>query len=154
MAELRRLEPNFRKIAEVWVESLGEADLRPVVTSTRRTFTEQAKLFRAAQRPGHKYPAAPPGHSVHEWGMAFDVVLTPHSALFLVGPVWEKLGLGLWGGRFKDEIHFEATGAMKKAAGYDKRYPYDPTLEHAYNPLELLLRANLLSAAALSILGD
>lgn len=47
---------------------------RPVtVTSGVRTKEEQAKLYRDAQSGRSSFPAAPPGNSLHESGMAIDV---------------------------------------------------------------------------------
>jgi hypothetical protein len=62
---------------------------------------------------------------MHEWGLAFDIKLagldgpTQKAVLNAVGPFWEQIG-GRWGGRFKDEIHFEAPAEIKKRAGWKK----------------------------------
>jgi len=61
------------------------------------------------------YPAAPPGHSAHEYGYAFDMIVSPLSDLISAGEYWESLG-GIWGGRIGDEVHFEYPG-FKVALG-------------------------------------
>jgi hypothetical protein len=53
-------------------------------------------------------PAAPPGASAHEFGFAFDLVVTPWEALADVGYTWEQWG-GVWGSQ-RDPVHFEYPG--------------------------------------------
>jgi len=79
----------------------------------------------------------------------------PHSALFLLGPLWEKLG-GVWGGRFshRDEIHFEAGPALKKAAGYVKGAPYEEGIKEAFSPIEAFVPTKGLSGLVLSPIED
>lgn len=76
------------------------------LSSVRRTRGVQAKLYRAYINGRSKYPAAPPGHSTHELGRAFDIVGS-ESQLRRLGAIWESWG-GRWGGHFGDPIHFEA----------------------------------------------
>jgi len=76
------------------------------VTSVRRSSSEQARLYAAFLRGESRYPAAPPGHSLHELGRAWDMV-APAAILEQFGLLWESWG-GRWGGRFGDPIHFEA----------------------------------------------
>lgn len=76
------------------------------ITSTRRSAQEQAQLYRACGGGRCKYPVAPPGHSKHQVGRAWDMVAPP-PILRQLGAAWERIG-GTWGGRFGDEIHFEA----------------------------------------------
>jgi hypothetical protein len=76
------------------------------LTSTRRSRREQATLYRNYLAGHARYPAAPPGHSLHEQGRAFDYV-APEGVLRALGEIWESVG-GRWGGRNRDPIHFEA----------------------------------------------
>lgn len=76
------------------------------LTSTGRSRTEQVKLYRRYLAGKSKYPAAPPGTSKHELGLAFDVWHQDPRVLQWLGKVWESWG-GRWGGRFNDPIHFE-----------------------------------------------
>lgn len=74
------------------------------VTSAYRSKSEQYRLW--ANRQNSPYPVARPGTSRHEQGRAFDVV-GPKETLAAAGRTWETWG-GRWGGRFQDDIHFEA----------------------------------------------
>lgn len=109
------------------------------LTSARRTYAEQSRLYRAYISGSSRYPAAYPGTSLHEWGLAFDVAATPASALPVLADVAERARLLVWGGHFKDPIHFEAIPAVKKAAGWVKGAPYEQGLEQVSNPLEWIL---------------
>lgn len=99
----------FRDAAKQLVRLASEAGLRPRITSVRRSRARQAALYRNWIAGRSPYPAAPPGRSKHERGLAFDVVVTPLSALRALGEAWESVG-GVWGGRFSksDPVHFEA----------------------------------------------
>ena len=82
---------------------------RAVVTSTRRSVAKQAQLYRLWKTGRSQYPAAAPGTSKHERGLAFDVGGLSSAELYSLGQLWESWG-GRWGGRFSspDPIHFEA----------------------------------------------
>lgn len=131
MKALTLLDPLFRHYAEMIVDVCKELGVEPTVTSTKRTRKEQEALYADAAAGRSKYPAALPGTSLHEWGLAFDMELVPHDALYKLGPYFEGKGIIKWGGRFTkhDEIHFEANEAVKKAAGYRKGLPYEEGLE-------------------------
>ena len=73
----------------------------------RRTRAEQVKLYNRYIQGLSGLPAALPGHSAHEYGFAFDVVLTPYDALADLGRVWIDAG-GVWSTR--DPVHFEYPG--------------------------------------------
>jgi LAS superfamily LD-carboxypeptidase LdcB len=107
MASVRTLDPLIRDAAAALVQLAREAGLNPVVTSARRSRAEQARLYRNFQAGRSRFPAAPPGRSKHEHGLAFDVHISDKRYLKEMGEVWESWG-GRWGGRFKDPIHFEA----------------------------------------------
>lgn len=72
------------------------------VTSTRRSRAEQTRLYRRYLSGQSPYPVAVPGTSLHEQGMAFDLVADNLSEL---GALWERMG-GRWGGS-SDPVHFE-----------------------------------------------
>jgi len=105
MASLRTLHPALIPYAQQFVRALERAGIRVTVTSARRDPKKQAQLYEAYLAGRSKFPAAPPGHSPHELGIAFDVHLDP-PAYEAAGTVWESLGLR-WGGRFQDRIHFD-----------------------------------------------
>lgn len=106
-ASLDQLIPEFVDIAKGFVQDVGSAGYLPRVTSTLRTFAEQERLYRKYLSGMSPYPAAPPGTSAHEYGYAFDMVVSPMPALAYLGSVWQDMG-GVWTPR--DEIHFEYPG--------------------------------------------
>lgn len=99
------LVPQLRPAAEWLVTAGTRYDPQMRVTSVRRSRSEQSRLWRRYQAGQSLYPAAPPGSSKHELGVAFDVNGRPE-VLAWMGRVWESWG-GRWGGRFNDPIHFE-----------------------------------------------
>lgn len=108
-ASLTELIPELQPYARDLVDAAGAAGLQPRVTSTRRTYAEQKRLYDRSLAGLSPYPAAPPGHSSHEYGWALDMVVSPLSALADVGAYWEQNG-GVWGGRIGDDVHFEYPG--------------------------------------------
>lgn len=75
------------------------------VTSVRRSKAQQAQLYQNFLAGRSSFPAAPPGKSKHEFGLAFDMVTEPSSALVTLGSWWKQLG-GEWSDT--DPIHFAA----------------------------------------------
>jgi hypothetical protein len=108
-ASISQLIPELRDFATDLVRAAGAAGLQPRITSTRRSRAEQTRLYRRYQQGLNPYPVAPPGTSSHEFGFAFDLVVSPMDAIVDVGAYWEAQG-GVWGGRFNDPIHFEYPG--------------------------------------------
>lgn len=85
----------------------GAAGVQPRITSTLRSHSEQARLYRRFVNGKSKYPAAPPGSSAHEFGYAFDMVVVGDENQDDLGQVWGSWG-GVWGPN--DPIHFEYPG--------------------------------------------
>lgn len=114
MASLRTLDYRLQPAAAWFVRELYRRGINVTITSTRRDRDEQEQLWSCYQRTGCSncrrgpgcYPAAPPGRSYHDRGVAFDLHLSP-PRYAEAGALWERLG-GTWGGRFGDEIHFDA----------------------------------------------
>lgn len=117
---LSGLRSFFRPWARDLVDVASRAGVLPRITSTLRSRTYQAKLYRDYLAGRNAYPVAPPGSSAHELGLAFDMVTSPMSALADLGTVWEEWG-GVWGGRFGDEVHFEFPGASQHAVAQAKQ---------------------------------
>jgi hypothetical protein len=88
------------------------AGLSPKVSSARRSHAQQALLYRRFLAGQSRFPAAPPGNSMHELGLAFDLWVNDESQLSDLGQVWEGSMGGIWGGHFRDPIHFEAGGDL------------------------------------------
>lgn len=124
MADLNTLQPWFVPYAvylvkvgkwynQVYDWQRGGGPL--VVTSARRTPQEQYLLYQAFLRGKSKIPAAPPGKSMHEQGLAFDLArlgIDPFEdpLLNFLGEVWRDMGGtygGQWGGG-ADPVHFQA----------------------------------------------
>src|SRR3989442_6936307 len=109
------LVPELQDFARALVDAAGAARLQPRVTSTVRTRSEQRRLYNRFLAGASGYPVAPPGQSAHEYGEAFDMVLSPMEALADVGYTWQT-----WGGGWNpaDAIHFELPGASERAAAH------------------------------------
>lgn len=105
-ARFRGLHPQLVPYAAALLSFMLARDPSARVTSVKRSRTEQARLYRRYLAGLSLFPAAPPGKSKHEKGIAFDIVARDET-LAAAGKIWESWG-GRWGGRFKDPIHFEA----------------------------------------------
>src|SRR5229473_2075019 len=94
------------------LDAAAAARLMPRVTSTRRSRSEQRRLYNRYLAGTAGFPVAPPGFSAHEYGEAFDMVVTPMDALADVGYTWQQ-----WGGGWNpaDAVHFELPGASDRA---------------------------------------
>lgn len=97
-----QLAPWFKWLYQA-AEALGYA---PRLTSGFRSIREQASLRAAYERGESAYPAARPGCSSHNYGMAVDLVPREARHSDHLGALWESVG-GRWGGRFGDRIHFD-----------------------------------------------
>lgn len=95
------LDPRLQPAADWLLTQAPEAQ----VTSVRRSWWEQYKLYRRFLAGRSSFPAKPPGTSYHEYGRAFDMV-APERTLRRLGALWQRMG-GRWGGE-SDPIHFEA----------------------------------------------
>lgn len=104
--ELAGLDPRLVPYAEHLIRELRRNGLRVTVTSVRRSYADQAKLYAKYLRGENPYPVAPPGKSAHEHGLAWDMdVRFPDraDAAGVAGSAWSS-----WGGRWspKDRVHF------------------------------------------------
>lgn len=110
MANLKTLHPQLVPAAR-WIYAVGKYyDGRLVVTSARRSMAKQQRLFERWQRGETAIPAAPPGRSLHEHGLAFDLARIGINPLYdpllnWLGSVWEQIG-GQHGGQ-RDPVHFQ-----------------------------------------------
>lgn len=110
---LRSLDPRVENHARTFIRLLERAGVDVRVTSTRRDLATQKRLYDDFRAGRSRYPAAPPGRSIHGLGFAFDMILDGQSPgrrstplYTAVGRLWERLGF-TWGGRFGDPIHFD-----------------------------------------------
>ncbi len=113
---LRSLVPELVAPA-TWLLRLGRSvDRRLRVTSARRSFREQSALYARFLRGESKLPAAPPGRSLHQLGLAFDLArpgIDPFqdSLLEQLGAIWNSMG-GNW--HPSDPVHFEVTSGARR----------------------------------------
>lgn len=98
------LDARYRVYFEAIYAVAAWADPGARITSAKRSTAEQARLYRRYLAGQSQFPAAPPGKSLHEKGLAIDMVARPE-VLRWVGAVWTSWG-GRWGGD-RDPIHFE-----------------------------------------------
>jgi len=114
-ASLDQLDPDLR---QAWLELqqwLGSQRVILTTTSTVRSSRDQKFLWdRYQQGKSGGLPAAPPGHSAHEYGWAVDGLVTPVEYQEAVGKAWEQMWGGKWGNR-RDPVHFELPGASEQA---------------------------------------
>jgi|SRR6516162_1348865 hypothetical protein len=113
-ASLDALDPDLRQGYNELIQVCHLAGLTTTLTSTVRTIREQTYLYKRYLAGASSLPAAPPGHSAHEYGWAFDMVVSPTQWQGNVGRAWETTWGGTWGGE-KDPVHFELPGASKLA---------------------------------------
>src|SRR5260370_37739004 len=112
---IRTLIPELQPWAVALLNESGRAGLQPRLTSTRRSHSEQTRLYRRYLAGLQPYPVARPGTSAHEYGFAFDMVTIPLEGLAEAGQLWEGWG-GIWGGHPRkqgsafDPVHFEYPG--------------------------------------------
>ena len=114
MADVGRLAPGLVPWARYLLAVAEYNGLRVQVTSTLRTRGQQELLYQRylqcrANTPGKAtcLPAAVPGTSDHELGLAFDLVVDGsfHSpGQVALGRFWQSLG-GRWAGA-ADPVHF------------------------------------------------
>jgi len=106
-ASLAGVEPTVCDRIEALIDALKQHGYPAWITSGRRSSQKQAKLYAAWRAGKSKYPAAPPGRSLHELGLAVDIGSTAEG-LQVAGFLAPYCGL-TWGGRFSDPdpVHFE-----------------------------------------------
>lgn len=101
---LAKLQPWLQPYAEWLLSAAPYAGARSVrITSVRRSRARQRELYSRFLAGSAQFPAAPPGRSLHEYGLAWDMVTEPFSALTTLGGWWNQVG-GRWSKT--DVIHF------------------------------------------------
>jgi len=110
VADLRKLHPQLVPAAR-YLYAVGKYyDPLLVVTSGFRSASKQAKLYAKWRSGESQIPAAPPGRSLHGYGLAFDLARIgkdPFTDPLLnwLGAVWTHWG-GQYGGQ-RDPVHFQ-----------------------------------------------
>jgi hypothetical protein len=101
------LDPRFTPWAR-WLYNVAEFwGLHPRLISGYRSIQEQSELYAKYQeclrRGGKCTPAAVPGDSRHNYGLAIDLGSDDPARL---GALWKSVG-GRWGGDFGDPLHYD-----------------------------------------------
>jgi len=109
MANLRELDARLVPFARYLYEIGKYYDPLLVVTSSFRSPSKQAALYKKWLSGESQIPAAPPGRSAHGYGLAFDLARIGKDPftdplLAWLGQVWTSWG-GEYGGR-RDPVHF------------------------------------------------
>lgn len=109
MADLGTLNWQLEPYAK-WLYALGKYyDERLVVTSAYRSIADQQRLYCKWVTGQSQFPAAQPGRSMHNFGLAWDMArlgVPPKGdpLLAYLRQVWEYIG-GTTGGEV-DPVHF------------------------------------------------
>lgn len=112
MASLKTIHPELMPYAQYIYDVARLSGLAPNITSVYRDSAQQAGLYRDWIAGRSRFPAAPPGNSMHEKRLAFDMTVNDFSFLTDLGQIWKGFGPNFrWGGDFKkprpDPIHFD-----------------------------------------------
>lgn len=108
MSLIDTLDPILRPGAQALFDAAKAAGDNPRITSARRSPATQQSLYEAYLKGNSQYPAAPPGMSAHEYGLAFDMVVSGVGEQAGAGAVWTSWR-GEYGGE-EDPIHFAYGG--------------------------------------------
>lgn len=120
------LTPQVAEMARIFVARCAEQGIEVLITSTYRDMESQAALYaKGRTAPGPRVTNARPGHSFHNWRVAFDFVpIVNGKAVWDDDHLWAQCGMigedcGLeWGGgwqTFPDRPHMQATGGKSLA---------------------------------------
>lgn len=112
------LRPKIFRMANEFAEKAKKAGLEFAITEGNRSLKRQQELYNQGRTTfGNIVTNARPGYSMHNYGIAFDVVFVKNGKRTYEGD-WEALGklgesIGFeWGGRWKspvDRPHFQFT---------------------------------------------
>jgi len=107
---LSSLDPSFRPYAAYLVEVARRLG-KTTITSARRNWSDQARLYLDYMQGRRALPALPPERSLHVQGLAVDLVVgnyqaggPPSPEMAALGRWWLASG-GRWGGT-ADPVHF------------------------------------------------
>jgi len=109
---LSRLHPDLKYIALNVPHQAELHGFHARVTSGYRSYATQAKLYKDFIEGRALYPANPPGQSMHERGLAIDVVSDNLTKLV---SLLTSTGLS-WAGP-RDEVHFQMNGPLRVSQG-------------------------------------
>jgi hypothetical protein len=102
VASLARLDPRFRPYVEALLAVARGWGVAATVTSTYRSLEDQKRLHQRYQAGLSRFPAAAPGSSAHNYGLAADLVTRPDVNAWL-GQIWRAWGFPYYS---NDAVHF------------------------------------------------
>lgn len=119
--DITDLMPEVAAMAAALVAACEAAGIQLVITSTYRDSESQDQLYSIGRtQPGRIVTRARGGQSLHNYGVAFDVVpVIAGKAIWNDMALWQRVGrlgesVGLeWAGRwqrFREYPHFQCTG--------------------------------------------
>jgi len=110
MKSLLFLRGDFKVRVREWLSALRSNGVQYRVTSTKRTWDEQAVLYQRFLDGLSTLPAAPPGKSKHQLGLAIDVVFDVPGDLEIAV---QSAGVHLlrWAG-LGDRVHFDSPSEL------------------------------------------
>jgi hypothetical protein len=114
-ASLDGLDAGLADAARALDSAVHASGLQGRFSSTIRTSAEQKRLYDRFLAGQSQFPAVPPGFSTHEYGLAFDYVVSPWDYQPDVGALWLSWG-GAWSA--SDLVHFELPGASAAVSEY------------------------------------
>jgi len=104
------LRGDFKTRVREWLHALRSNGIVYRVTSTKRTWAEQERLYQRFLAGLSTLPAAPPGRSKHQLGLAIDVVFDVPGDLEVAV---RSAGVHLlrWAGP-RDAVHFDSPSEL------------------------------------------
>jgi len=99
------LKGDFRIRVREWLNALKSNGVKYRVTSTKRSWSEQSRLYQKFLAGESRFPAAPPGTSRHQLGQAIDVVFDDPGGLEIAVQS-AAIHLLRWAGP-GDSVHFD-----------------------------------------------
>src|SRR5258708_17223198 len=105
MASLTGVVDELRDAAWELDAVVSQSGLVGRFTSGYRSRSQQTRLYNSYLAGHSAFPVAAPGFSAHEYGEAFDYVVTPYEYQPDVGAYWVKMGGELGGAA--DLVPFE-----------------------------------------------
>jgi len=99
------LKGDFRIRVREWLNALKSNGVSYRVTSTKRSWSEQSRLYQRFLAGKSRFPAAPPGTSKHQLGQAIDVVFDDQGGLEIAVRS-AAVHLLRWAGP-GDSVHFD-----------------------------------------------
>lgn len=111
------LHPQLRNLVRNLPRVAAYHGIRYRITSAYRSPKKQAALYKAYLAGTNPYPVAPPGTSLHESGLAIDIIADDQQKL---ASLLTSAGL-FWAGA-ADPVHFQLKGLKSKISPHSAYY--------------------------------